>query len=134
MERSNYIIIDKLRLIIETTRDLEENSIDHETYRKIFSEKTEDLKMSIAELLNCPIGISLDQMASLFIAGRLFIKMGNYVEELLLAWLRFKKIPYDILSEHSFKEEYYENYLLVNRNGEIHIIGEKYDCNNIDNR
>ena len=119
----NYIIIPKLKLVIETSRYTEE-----------LDESVENAMDEILEFIEKqPVDISMDlfhkkyndltlgDLEILLRAFRLvYLVSGEDFDKILLYWLRRKNINYEIVSEYNFNKEKYkkEGYLILEEDEE----------------
>lgn len=106
---TNFIVIPKLRLIIETSRHLD----DLHDYRKevldYFSDEdnTPDEDISIGDISVKKLSVSnLTLLYNIYEkSDKLF---GIYTDEFILYWLKSRNIKYEIISEHNIDLELYE--------------------------
>lgn len=105
---SNYIIIEDMKLVIETNRNVEEL----EEYKKTALDDV--IRESPDELPDMDdvkvIGMTLKDLKILYTAyDRMLSIAGFEYDKLLLFWLENREIYYEIKSEHQIDIDEYKN-------------------------
>jgi len=111
---TNYIVIPKLKLVVETSRYVDEADeyfvnafkqleeyIDVEDYIDISEIKVKDLNLKV--------------LSELIKAYDIYIKLSGweYPEKILLLFLELRNIDYEIIPEWDFKEKKYKGYTIL---------------------
>lgn len=107
---SNFIIIDTLKLVIETNRevddieDYEKDALSKMTDIDEFYDMDTDIDMQDIKINE----ISIGNLAVLYNAYKNASSITDmHRDKFLLYWLTVKEIEYDIKSEHNIDLEYY---------------------------
>ena len=111
---TNYIVIPKLKLVVETSRYVDEVDeyfvnafkqlevyVDAEDYIDISEIKVKDLNLKV--------------LSELIKAYDIYIKLSGweYPEKILLLFLELRNIDYEIIPEWDFKEKKYKGYTIL---------------------
>lgn len=105
---TNFIIIEKWKMLIESNRSVEElEDYIKEALEKIISDNTDidistsDLKISDVTVKDlCLLASAYENASALY---------GLEIDKLFLYWLENRDIEYEIKSEYNIKIEEYEN-------------------------
>ena len=117
---SNYIIVDNLKIVVETNREVE----DIETYREDALDKTinadEDIYIdeNIFDIENLKISeMTVGHLSILHDAFNDISSIyGMHIDKFLLFWLKKKDIKFEVKSENSVNvQEYIDNGYIVLR-------------------
>ncbi len=116
---SNYIIIPKLKVIVETNREVDDIEFyQKDSFDKIIDEEDVDNDIYL-DLENVKIfDITIKELALLYSDHEIMrcIK-GIHIDKLLLYWLKTKGIDFEIESEFNIDKEKYksEGYIFLER-------------------
>ena len=116
---SSYIIIPRLKLIVETNREIEDiDFYQKECIDEILDEENIDDGV-YADLKNVKIfDITIENLALLYKDHEIMQCIrGIHVDRLFLYWLKVKGIDFDIKSESTIDREKYksEGYIIIER-------------------
>lgn len=116
---SNFIIVHKLKILIETNRDVE----DIETYRKESLDKILD-EENIDDDVYLGIGdikvsnIKIKDLTLLYKDHEVLQCIrGTHIDKLLLYWLKSRGIDFEVKSEYNIDKDKYksEGYTIIER-------------------
>lgn len=110
---SNYIIVDSLKIVVETNREVD----NLETYREEALDKImntyEDTYVddNIADIKDVKISeLTIGHLSILYDAYKDISNIyGTHIDQFLLFWLKSKNIKFNIESEHGFNYREYED-------------------------
>lgn len=110
---TNFIIIPKLKLIVETSRYLDEDKADRfsESLEKLIN-KVEDFNFEILETKYSDLSVN-DLSKIVNLASSCWFLDELNLDILLLAWLKKENIDFNIVSEFDFEEKDYKGYLII---------------------
>lgn len=116
---SNYIIIPKLKIIVETNREIDDiESYQKESIDEIVDEENIDDGVYL-DLENVKINdITIKDLALLYKDHEIMqCVRGIHIDRLLLYWLQNKGIDFEVKSEHNIDKEKYksEGYIFIER-------------------
>lgn len=116
---SNYIIIPKLKVIIETHREVDDIEFyQKESLDKIVDEENIDDGVYL-DLENIKVSeITIKDLALLYKDHEIMqCVRGIHIDKLLLYWLKIKGIGFNVRSEYDVDREKYksEGYIIIER-------------------
>jgi len=113
----NFIVVPKLKLAVETSRHLDElHDFRIEAMEKLFKDEEESLLDMLEKKYS---DLTLEDLNNLINMAKITDKLMDIeLDELLLLWLHFKDIKYEIVSEYNFDKEKAkkEGYVIIERN------------------
>ncbi len=106
---SNYIVIDDLKVSIETNREVDEIEFYREEALDKLIDVPEDIDIDV-DMENVKISeLTVGNLSSLYQAYKTMCNLyGTHVDKFLLYWLKSKNIKFNIISEYNFDIKKYE--------------------------